>query len=129
MTQSRITSLYVVCLILLFNSVVSDGQDKPPKDGDFGFIERLTSTTITKLPSNCPQNTSQDSKKPCKNSKSTREFKSLILFELSCKIRLFRTLQREDKSNPALSVYCCCKRRVVFFYILFWNRCIEKNCF
>jgi len=39
MTQSRITSLYVVCLILLYNSVVSDGQDKPPKDGDFGFIE------------------------------------------------------------------------------------------
>ncbi|MFX0197557.1 MAG: aryl-sulfate sulfotransferase [Candidatus Hodarchaeota archaeon] len=40
MTQSRITSLYVVCLILLCFSVVSDGQDKPPKDGDFGFIER-----------------------------------------------------------------------------------------
>jgi hypothetical protein len=31
-------------------------------------------------------------------------FKSLLSFELSCKIRLLSTLQREGKSNPALSV-------------------------
>ena len=57
-----------------------------------------------KLPSSCPQNASRDSKKSCKNSKSMREFKSLLSFELSCKIRFLSTLQREGKSNPALSV-------------------------
>ena len=46
MTQSRITSLYIVCLIFLFNPIVSDGQDKPPKDGDFGFIERQIGLTL-----------------------------------------------------------------------------------
>jgi len=40
MKWSRITSLYIVCLILLCNPLVSNGQGKPPKDGDFGFIER-----------------------------------------------------------------------------------------
>ena len=52
---------------------------------------------------NCPQNASRDGKKSCKNSKSTRHFKFLSLFELSCKLSLLRILQREGKSNPALS--------------------------
>ena len=56
------------------------------------------------LPSNCPQNTSRDSKKSYRNSKSTRDFKSLLSFELSCKISLLSILQREGKSNPALSI-------------------------
>jgi hypothetical protein len=41
--------------------------------------------------------------KSYRNSKSTRDFKSLLSFELSCKIRLLSTLQREGRSNPALS--------------------------
>ena len=60
------------------------------------------------LPSNCPQIASRDSKKPCKDSKWTRESKSLTLLQLSCKHSLLRNLQREGKSNPALSA--CCSR-------------------
>ncbi len=82
-----------------------------------------------KLPSNCPQNASQDSKKSCKNSKSTREFKSLLSFELICEIRLLRALQREGKSNPALSVFCCCKRRVVFCLYSFLKSVHRKKMF
>ena len=40
MTLSKTASLYVVGLILLCSSVVVVGQDKPPKDGDFGSIQR-----------------------------------------------------------------------------------------
>jgi hypothetical protein len=40
MKLSRITGMYVVGLILLCSFIVADGQGKPPKDGDFGFIER-----------------------------------------------------------------------------------------
>ena len=50
MTRSRITGLYVVCLILLYSSVVADGQGKPPRDGDFGSLERQIG-----LISNTPQ--------------------------------------------------------------------------
>ena len=40
MALSKNASLYVVGLILLLTSMVVVGQDKPPKDGDFGSIER-----------------------------------------------------------------------------------------
>lgn len=52
----------------------------------------------------CPQIASRDSKKSFKNSKSTRDFKSLLLFELSCKMRLLSALQREGKLSLPLSV-------------------------
>jgi len=40
MTLSKTAGLYAVGLILLCTSVIVVGQDKPPKDGDFGSIQR-----------------------------------------------------------------------------------------
>ena len=40
MTISKISSSYISGLILLCSSVVVVGQGKPPKDGDFGSIQR-----------------------------------------------------------------------------------------
>jgi len=55
------------------------------------------------VPSSCPQNGSQDSKKPWENSKSPRESKSLSFEELNCKHSLCTILQKEGRSNPAFS--------------------------
>ncbi len=59
---------------------------------------------MPKLPSNCPQNGSRDSKKPWENSKSTRTSKLLSSRELTCKHKFCSILQKEGRSNPALSV-------------------------
>ncbi len=55
------------------------------------------------LPSGCPQNASRDSKKPCRNSKSTRCLKSLSLPDLSCKYRPLQSLQKPGRLNSPLS--------------------------
>ena len=73
--------------------------------------------TRLKLPSKCPQDVGQDSKKPCDNSKLLRVSKSFPLLLLIAKTNPFKRLQISAISNPTLSVnYADCKVGVFFWW-------------
>ena len=64
----------------------------------------ISGVSIQLLPSKCPQIESQDSKKPCDNSKRSRVAKSLKPLAFCCIYRFLRRLAIRTCSNPALSV-------------------------
>lgn len=77
---------------------VANSPDPQPEDAH--TASNLAATT---LPSKCPQITSQDGKKPCRNSTSTRRRKSLSSLDLSPKPSCWKSLQIRARSNPPLS--------------------------